>query len=424
MIAAACAALLSLAVASCGGDDPENQDDGVKQSLDLVIGNLVPLSGELARFGPAGAKSANLAAAQIGAAIRSTGADHTVRVINRDEGRTPEAAARAARRLVDLGGASCITGPWASAATIAVADSVAIPDGVLLISPASTADEITSLDDEGLVNRTIAPDAAEGATLADQIAQDLGDAEGRTVNIGARDDDYGDRIAESFQDEWEELGGAVGEHVTYDPEQPAFAGEAADITEGDPDAYVIIDFPETFAKLAPALQRTGEWDPSRAWGTAALGLPGLAAATGADAIEGMRGITPGVPDQEEASSGFARSFAQAPPRAVRRDRFDAQTFDAVVLCYLAAVEARSTEGGEMADALIDLTAPGGAGLSWQQLPALIGALGAGEDVDYRGASGEIDMDISGDATAGTYDVYRFRDGRIEVIGEVPVSTNE
>ena len=98
--------------------------------------------------------------------------------------------------------------------------------------------------------------------------------------------------------------------------------------------------------------------------------------------------------------------------------FAAQEFDAVVLCYLAAVAAGSTDGQQMADELIDITAPGGDQFSWQQLPDAIGALEDGEDIDYEGASGPIDMDVRGNPTSGVFDVYQYVGERLEIVGEV------
>src|SRR3989337_2411152 len=77
-------------------------------------------------------------------------------------------------------------GPRARAGPIPTSQSVAIPEEILLISPASTSDEITGLDDNGLVNRTAPPDSFQGPTLANYVADELGGAEGKTVNIGAR----------------------------------------------------------------------------------------------------------------------------------------------------------------------------------------------------------------------------------------------
>jgi branched-chain amino acid transport system substrate-binding protein len=55
----------------------------------------------------------------------------------------------------------------------------------------------------------------------------------------------------------------------------------------------------------------------------------------------------------------------------------------------------------MALMLIDNTAPGGTEYSWQQLPEAVKALEAGEDINYMGASGPVDMDENGDASAST-----------------------
>jgi hypothetical protein len=74
----------------------------------------------------------------------------------------------------------------------------------------------------------------------------------------------------------------------------------------------------------------------------------------------------------------------------------------------------------MADKLIDITAPGGTEYSWEQLPDAIKALEDGEDIDYTGASGPIDMDVHGNATVGVYDVYQYTSGGLEVVDEVSV----
>ena len=43
----------------------------------MVIGDSLPLSGDLADFGPPGEKAADLAVAEIQAAIEEVGAEHT-----------------------------------------------------------------------------------------------------------------------------------------------------------------------------------------------------------------------------------------------------------------------------------------------------------------------------------------------------------
>jgi ABC-type branched-subunit amino acid transport system substrate-binding protein len=418
ILAAAAGLVLALGLAACGGG---NNNGGGNGKLDLVIGDSIPLTGDLADFGPPGEKASNLAVSVINKANQQAGVDNTVKVVHEDNETSPQAAVQAARKMVDTDNASCITGAWASADTIPTAQSVAIPDGVLEISPASTSDEITGLDDSGLINRTAPPDSFQGPTLAKAIADSMGgSAQGKTVNIGARNDAYGTGLASTFSDAWKNMGGTVGQQVIYDPEQPSYDSEAQQITSGNPDAFVIIDFPETFVKVGPALQRTGNWDPTKAWGTDGLGASEVPGDVGVNVVNGMRGTAPGSPDKGQASTAFNTLYLASDPKNVGRQTFDSQQFDATILCYLAAVAAGSTDGKDMADKLVSVSAPPGTPYTWQQLPQAIKALQNGDDIDYQGASGAIDMDAAGDATAGVYDIYQFKGNNLDTIGEEPV----
>jgi ABC-type branched-subunit amino acid transport system substrate-binding protein len=419
-LAAGAGLALVLGLAACGGSDDNNDGGGGSGKIDLTIGDSIPLTGDLSDYGPPGQKASDLAISVITKANQQAGVDNTVKVVHEDNETSPQAAVQAARKLVDSDNASCITGAWASSDTIPTAQSVSIPDGVLQISPASTADEITGLDDDGLLNRTSPPDSFQGPTLANTIADALGGASGKTVNIGARNDAYGTGLTQTFGDAWKDLGGSVGQQVIYDPEQPSYDSEAGQITSGTPDATVIIDFPETFVKVAPALERTGNWDPTKGWFTDGLASSSLTEDISPQIVSGMRGTAPGAPDKGEASTAFDQLYTSSDPKDVDRQTFDAQQFDATVLCYLSAVAAGSTDGKDMADHLTDVSAPPGVPYTWEQLPEAIKALQAGQDIDYQGASGAIDMDAAGDATAGVYDIYTFKGADLEVIGEQAV----
>ena len=100
----------------------------------------------------------------------------------------------------------------------------------------------------------------------------------------------------------------------------------------------------------------------------------------------MRGTAPGSPDSGAASEAFDKAYT-AEPTDLDRQTFDAQNFDATILCYLAAVAAGSTDGKEMAAELQDVSGPGGDKYTFEQLPEAIEALQNGDDIDYEGASG-------------------------------------
>jgi ABC-type branched-subunit amino acid transport system substrate-binding protein len=412
---------LSFGLAACGDDD---DGGGGEESLDLVIGDSVPLSGDLADFGPPGDKAAQIAIEELNAAIEDAGVDHSVELVTEDNcgGADQQCAVQAARKMIESDDASCIAGAWASADTIPTAESVTIPEEVLLISPASTSDEITGLDDNGLVNRTSPPDSFQGPTLSQYLVEEaLGGAQNATVNVGARNDAYGTGLAETFSAAWEDAGGTVGEEVIYDIELPNYDSEADQLTSGNPDGLIIVDFPETYNKVGPALVRAG-FDTETTFVTDGLISGDLAKTAGDEAVNGLRGTAPGVPDKDQSAQAFDDLWNQSNIEPdVDRQTFDAQNFDAVILCYLAAVAAGSTEGAEMAEVVQDISAPEGDQYTWEELPEAIEALQNGDDIDYQGASGPIDMDENGDATGGVYDIYEFSDGVPEAVDEIEVA---
>ena len=301
----------SVGIAACGDDG-----GGGEAKFDLTIGDIVPLTGALSDFGPPGRKAADLAVKEINKGIQQANVDQTVKVQHEDEQTTAQASVSAARKLVDAG-ASCIAGAWASADTIPAAKSVAIREKVVLISPASTAASIADLEDDGFLARTAPPDTLQAKALADHMDDELGGAQGKTVNVGARNDFYGSGLADAFPKEWEARGGTIGQKVLYDPEQPSYNSEAQKITSGNPDAFVIVDFPETYAKVGPALVRTGKWDARKTFITDGLASTDLPNAVGAEATEGMRGTSVGTFD-----TGAAKAFGKLYTSRARAEAAD------------------------------------------------------------------------------------------------------
>jgi ABC-type branched-subunit amino acid transport system substrate-binding protein len=407
---------LGLGLAACGGGGGGN-GPGPK-SLDLVIGNALPLSGTSKALGESGQKASQLALGQIKQAIAEVGSDHAVRILNQDQGADSNSPVDAARTLVNDQGASCLTGPWSADAVAQTAKDIAIPSKTLEISPVPVSNDTADLSDHDLIDSTALPESLQGSALSKAIGGALGGQQGHTVNVAASDDAYGDTIAQDFIEAWQGQKGTVGGHVVLTPLQ--LSTQASQITAGNPNAVLIIDDLNGFSQLVPALSSSGSWDAHAAWGSDQLVNPDLPALVGTDAINGMRALAPGAPEDQAASSAFLQAFESAPPRTVKLAPSAPQEFDATVLCYLAAVAAGSTDGQKMADELVDITAPGGDEFSWQQLPEAIRALEDGKDIDYRGASGPIDMDVHGNPTAGVFDVYQYSPD-LRVVGEVSVS---
>jgi ABC-type branched-subunit amino acid transport system substrate-binding protein len=424
-LAASAAVTLALGVAACGGGGGGGNGPGPTK-LDLVIGNALPLSGNSKALGDSGRKASELALDKINDAIDSADADHAVRIVNEDQGSDTDAALESARKLVDSDKASCLTGPWSSEAVAQTANDVTIPAEVLQITPVATGDDVAQLSDHDLVTSTALPVSLEGDALAKAIENDLGGAEGKTVNVAASMSNDADTITRDFTESWQDKDGTVGSQVALPAPQPgsvssaSYSAQASQITGNGPAAVLLVDDPTGFAQLLPALSGSSGWDPATTWGSDQLVLPGLPGEVGSGPIEKMRALAPGAPEDEQPTLAFLQDFDAASPRHVKPAPYAAQQFDATVLCYLAAVAAGSTDGREMADELIDITAPGGTEYSWEQLPDAIKALENGEDIDYTGASGPIDMDVHGNPTRGVFDVYQYTSGYLKAVNEVAV----
>lgn len=397
--------LLALIIAACGGDgDGAAEDEDGEASLDLTIGSLLPLTGDLAAFGPSLADAVGIAVDEMNAALEEQGVTGvTVTLAATEDSQTSQQpGVEAATKLVQTDEVDVIIGAMASNVTIAVAESVAIPDGIVVITPTSTAPGITDLEDDGLVYRILSSDNLQGEALGDAAFEEFG--EGATINVGARNDAFGTALKDLFEARFTELGGEIGESLLWNPDAPTFDTEAQQLVSGDPDGWVIIDFPETFARFGPSLVRTGSWDPTRTFMTEAMRNAESLAEIGADALAGLRGTAP-TSEGAPARASFDALFTANSDSDLTG--FEGSSFDATLLASLAALEAGSSSPTDIAEHLQSVSGPGGEQYTFETLGDAVAAVVNGEEIDYEGAWGPIDFDDNGDPGSAVYEVWQF-----------------
>ena len=149
-----------------------------------------------------------------------------------------------------------------------------------------------------------------------------------TVTTANRNDAYGTALVASFTEAWEANGGTVDKNVPYNPEAASLNSEAQQIASGNPDGWMIIDYTGTWAKMGPALVRTGNWDPAKTFTGDGLRSPDLPADAGRETVEGMRGT---VPTSLEAPAGAQFDALWTAEVQQPRQSYDAQNFDAVMI---------------------------------------------------------------------------------------------
>ncbi|MGB6426058.1 MAG: ABC transporter substrate-binding protein [Solirubrobacterales bacterium] len=414
---AGAATALSLGVAACGDDDSSTTGGGdTSGTLDgLTVGALIPQTGDLSIFAPAGEKAAKLAVEQANAALKSAGSSAEVTLTVGDTETKPQATVQAANKLAS-DGASCFAGAWASADTIPAGQSVAAKQQIPLISPASTSPEITDLPDDGYVFRTAPSDALQGQVLADAVGETFGtDA---TISVAARNDAYGEGIATQFSEAYTANGGSVNGPVLYDPEASSYDSEAAEIVANKPDGYVIIDFEDPYGKVGAALVRTGEFDATKLYTADGLAFDKIPDTIPSDALDGANGTRPATPEGSDVASAFNTLYADSSLSPKERNTFDAQNFDAVSLCVLAAVAAGSSDGADIQAQIQDVASAPGDKYDYTNMADAITALQNGDDIDFDGVSGPLDLDDNGDPTVATYEVFNYDGGKLVVDRQV------
>jgi hypothetical protein len=217
----------------------------------LIIGTLLPLTGNLAFLGPPEVAGAKLAVADINAAGGVLG--QPVQLLEGDSGdASTDTATQTADRLIQAG-ANVIVGAASSGVSLTVIDAIT-GAGIMQISPANTSDQFTTYNDNGLYFRTAPPDTLQARALADLIIEDGNN----TVGILALNDPYGTGLAENTLNNLVDAGLSEDDivSITYDPQAANFDSEIQEMVDFNPDAIVVIGFEES-SRILQGLNSNG-----------------------------------------------------------------------------------------------------------------------------------------------------------------------
>jgi len=405
-------AILALVAAACGGSDGGSDDAVVEVETTeapatteaptttaapapagdpLILASLMPLSGDLASLGPGIALGAALAVEQINAAGGING--QPVQLIEGDSG-CDGAVALTSLNDVIAQGAQGVMGAACSGTSLAILDT-AIAAEVVMVSPSNTSPQFTKIDKKGFYARTAPSDLLQGDVLASLLVEDGV----QTVSIISRADSYGRGLAEATAAAFEAAGGTVKTIVYHATDATEFSSEVTAVGKGAADAIVGILFPETgCGVLQPAFEQ-GLLDTPW-YMTDGVKDAGLASLCGlGTALDGFKGTAPGSA-AGEAKDAFEAAYAEVSADGSPTFIFAPQAYDAVMLMAISAA-ANGVTGPEIASGLVAASSGGEKCIG----VACIALAADGVDVDYVGASGEIELNAVGDPTAATYDIW-------------------
>lgn len=402
-VAAASSLLVLTGVTGGAAQDasPGTESPGTDVSFELRIGALAGLTGDLAVSGQPWSEATRIASEDIQSRLDAMGLGDGISVTfvgAEDSQGNQTGGVEAATKLVQSDEADVVVGDFFSSVSIAAAQSVFIPEGVVEFTGGTNA-AISTLEDDGLVWRPVASDALQGQLVAKLLSDRFGpDA---TINVGFRNDAYGTGLLEVFREAWTAGGGTIGAEVGFDEGAATLDTEAGKLVEGDPDGWFVIAFCGDWGMLSGPLQRTGAWDPARTHASDALSN-----CEGPDAlVEGMTG-TEGTSTAGTSFPAYEALYDEKASSGTEFQQFTTQAFDSVYLAFLAALAAGSSDPADIAAQLQAVSGAPGTQYSFEQLEDAINAILAGEDIDFEGTTGPIDFDENGDITVNIYRLWQ------------------
>lgn len=319
------------------------------------------------------------------------------------------AASNAADRMVNSENVTAIVGALCTGATIAAANNAAIPGGVLMVSPASTAPAVSELDDNDLVFRTVPSDAFQGEMLAKLLLEKGIDE----VAVTYVNNDYGQGLSDAFSAAFESGGGEITENLAHEDNRADYRSELGSLSVSGVETLVVLAYADTSGQTV--LRQAYESGMFTQY-VGADGMVGdsLIEAIGADVLDGMIATRPGSPDLPGTDLFIhAAEAAELDPSAV----FAAQAYDAAFLIALAIEQNGNADREGLSDALRSVSsAPGEVILpgEWEKAVELIAA---GTDINYEGASGSHEFDDNGDVP-GVVVEMAVEDGTFTSKGQV------
>jgi branched-chain amino acid transport system substrate-binding protein len=357
----------------------------------LTIGTVLPETGSLAFLGPPEFAGAELAVQDINDAGGVLGNDVVL-----NQGDSGDTTTDIANQTVDRHieqGADVIVGAASSAVSFTFIDKVT-GAGLVHFSPANTSPDFTDYDDRDLYFRTAPSDVLQGRVLAELMLEEGCAA----VGMMALQDPYGEGLLNNTSETFSSSGGEVTDEIVYDPQAPNFDSEVQQLVSSDPDCIVVIGFEESALILSTMFEQGLGPDQKEIY--LVDGNVGNALGEQIDAsMEGIKGTLPG----SVASDEFQNRLSEVDPN-LQDYSYAGETYDAIIVSALAAEVAESDEGTAVGAELVGVTREGTKCTSFEECKQLIED---GEDIDYDGQSGPIELSDEGDPGQANFQILVY-----------------
>ena len=310
------------------------------------------------------------------------------------------AATAAAERLISSEGVAAIYGADCSGVTTAIANNVAIPNGVVMVSPSATSPALTTIDDNGYFFRTAPSDARQGEVLA-SILKSRGI---NNVAVTYTNNDYGKGLASSFADAFD---GKIEISASHEDGKGDYSAEVGALSASGSEHLVVFGYLDQGGKgIIQTSLDTGAFSNF----ILADGMIGQALV---DSIgEGLTGAIGTVPGSESAGAKQFLEYASA--HGIDGDGpFRAESYDAAALLALAMQASGSTDRAGIQSKVMDVANAPGEKIYPGELGKALKILADGGQVNYEGAT-NVEFSAVGESF-GSYKELEVKNGKFTTV---------
>jgi len=343
---------------------------------EIKVGIILGFTGPIESLTPAMAASAELAFKEASDSGSLLGGE-TITPVRADSTCVDSAAATTAAEGVISQGVAAIMGADCSGVTGAIASNVAIPNGVVMISPSATSPGLTTLDDKGLFFRTAPSDARGGQILADITK----DRKIKSVAITYTNNDYGKGLADVYEAAVKAHGINVTTVAAHEDGKADYSAEISVLASAGGDAVAVIGYLDQGGKgIIQGSLDSGAFDTfilsDGMIGQSLVDAFGKDLSKSFGSLPGSTGKGAGVFTKVASAGGIDSSGP-----------YTGESYDAAALIVLAMQAGGSNDRGLIAKNVMAVANGPGKKIYPGQLKKGLDLLAKGKAIDYEGATG-------------------------------------
>jgi len=343
---------------------------------DIKMGVILGFTGPIESLTPAMAASAELAFKEASDSGSLLGGE-TITPVRADSTCVDSAAAQSAAEGLISEGVAAIMGADCSGVTGAIATNVAVPNGVVMISPSATSPGLTDLADNGFFFRTAPSDARGGQILADITK----DRKIKSVAVTYTNNDYGKGLADVYAAAVKAHGIKVTAVASHEDGKADYTAEVSTLAAAGGDAVAVIGYLDQGGKgIIQGSLDSGAFDTfilsDGMIGQSLVDAFGKDLSKSFGSLPGSTGKGAGVFTKVASAGGIDSSGP-----------YTGESYDAAALIVLAMQAGGSADRGSIAKNVMAVANGPGKKIYPGQLKKALDLLAKGKAVDYEGATG-------------------------------------